>query len=156
MSRSVQFGAETTIEGQAGDFQFGRASTTLRAIITPRALLAIAIEASAGSSAGTVPVQGQFYLGGPATLRGYSGAVIAGEAFWRGRLELGNSFPAARITLFTDVGWAGPRDGFSHGKPLVGGGVGASLLDGLIRFDLSRGMRAPKGWRFDLYFDGRL
>jgi hypothetical protein len=34
--------------------------------------------------------------------------------------------------------------------------VGASLIDGLVRMDLSRALRAPTGWRFDLYFDGRL
>jgi hemolysin activation/secretion protein len=152
----VQFGAEAAFDILAGDFQYGRGSATLRAIVTPRALLAVAIEGSAGTSTGPVPIQGRFYLGGPPTLRGYSGAVTAGESYWRTRLEIGNSFPAARLTAFTDVGWAGRRDDFSHGKPLIGSGVGASFLDGLVRLDLSRGMRSPKGWRFDLYFDGRL
>jgi len=57
---------------------------------------------------------------------------------------------------FSDIGWAGPRDAFTRGRPLIGSGVGASLLDGLVRMDLSRALRAPTGWRFDLYFDGRL
>jgi hemolysin activation/secretion protein len=152
----VQFGAETTIDAVGGDFRYARGSTTLRAIVTPRALLAIAIEGSAGTSRGTIPVQGRFYLGGPATLRGYSGAVTSGDSYWRGRIEIGNSFPAARLMLFTDVGWAGLRKDFTRGKPLIGSGVGASFFDGLVRLDLSRGMRAPTGWRFDLYFDGRL
>ena len=82
--------------------------------------------------------------------------MIAGTAYWRGRLEVGNTFPAARLTAFTDVGWAGPRSAFSRGRPLIGSGVGASLLDGLVRMDLSRALRTPTGWRFDLYFDGRL
>jgi hemolysin activation/secretion protein len=119
-------------------------------------VLAIAVEASAGTSTGSVPVQGGFYLGGPATLRGYDGAVIAGSSFWRGRVEVGNTFPAARLTAFSDVGWAGPRGDIGHGKPLLGGGIGASLIDGLVRLDLSRAFRSPTGWRFDLYFDGRL
>lgn len=156
VSRTVQFGAETTADAVGGDFRYARGSTALRAIVTPRALLAIAVEGAAGTSTGSVPVQGRFYLGGPATLRGYPGAVISGDAYWRGRIEIGNAFPAARLTAFTDVGWAGPRNDFAHGKPLIGSGVGASFLDGLVRLDLSRGMRAPKGWRFDLYFDGRL
>ena len=69
---------------------------------------------------------------------------------------MGNTFPAVRITAFSDIGWAGPRADFSRGKPLIGAGVGASLIDGLVRMDLSRAMRSPTGWRFDLYFDGRL
>ncbi len=156
LSRSIQIGGETTLEAAGGDFSFGRGGATLRAIVTPRALLAVALEASAGTSTGDVPVQGRFYLGGPATLRGYSGAAIAGESYWRGRLEVGNSFPGARLTVFSDIGWAGPKSAFRTGKPLLGSGVGASFLDGLVRLDLSRAMRAPKGWRFDLYFDGRL
>jgi hypothetical protein len=81
---------------------------------------------------------------------------MAGPAFWSGRAEVANSFPAARLSAFTDFGWAGPKDAFSKGQPLIGGGVGASFLDGLIRMDLSHGFRGPKGWRFDLYFDGIL
>jgi hypothetical protein len=156
LSHTLQLGADITVEGATGDFDFGRASTTVRAIVTPRALLAVAIEASAGTSTGTVPVQGRFYLGGPATLRGYSGAVVAGDSYWRGRLEVGNAFPAVRLTAFSDIGWAGPRSAFGNGRPLIGSGVGASFFDGLVRMDVSRAMRTPTGWRFDLYFDGRL
>jgi hypothetical protein len=29
-------------------------------------------------------------------------------------------------------------------------GAGASLLDGLVRIDLSRGLRAPREWRLDM------
>jgi hypothetical protein len=155
LSRSVQLGGEATVEAAGGDYEFGRASATARAILTPGGL-AVAVEAGAGTSTGSVPVQGRFYLGGPATLRGYSGAVTAGEAFWRGRVEVANSFPGIRLAAFSDVGWAGSRSAFRSGKPLLSGGVGASILDGLIRLDLARGLRAPKGWRFDLYFDGRL
>jgi hypothetical protein len=156
LSRTLQVGGDVTIEGEGGDYSFGRGGMTARAIITPKEFLALAIEASAGTSAGTIPSQSLFYLGGPATLRGYDGAVTAGASYWRGRVEIGNTFPAVRITAFTDAGWAGPRDGFWNGRPLIGSGVGASLLDGLVRMDLSRALRAPKGWRFDLYFDGRL
>jgi hypothetical protein len=156
LSRSLQLGGETTIEAAGGDYRFGRGSATVRAIVTPTGPLALALEAAAGTSTGTVPDQSRFYLGGPATLRGYSGAVSAGEAYWRGRIEVANSFPGFRLAAFSDIGWAGSRSAFGTGKPLLGTGVGASILDGLIRLDLARGMRAPKGWRFDLYFDGRL
>jgi hypothetical protein len=156
LSRTLQFGGETTVDAAGGDYRFGRGSATVRAIVTPKAVLAFALEASAGTSTGTVPVQGRFYLGGPATLRGYAGAVTAGESYWRGRAEVGNSFPGVRLMAFSDIGWAGARSEFSRGTPLLSAGIGASLLDGLVRFDLARGLRAPKGWRFDLYFDGKL
>jgi hypothetical protein len=156
LSRTLQMGGEISLEAAAGDFEFGRGSATVRAIVTPRAMLAMAVEAAAGVTTGSVPLQSRFYLGGPATLRGYDGAVIAGASYWRGRVEVGNTFPAARLTAFSDIGWAGPRADFTRGKPLIGAGVGASLLDGLVRMDLARALRSPTGWRFDLYFDGRL
>lgn len=155
-SRTLRVGAETFVEGSGGDFEFGRASLTLRGLITPGGPISVALSGAAGTAVGTVPVQSLFFLGGPFSLRGYDGGVQRGDAFWSGRAEVANSFPAARLSAFTDVGWAGPRDGFWTGKPLIGVGVGASLLDGLVRFDLSRGLRAPRGWRFDLYFDGLL
>lgn len=156
LSRSFQVGGEATVEAAGGDYRFGRGSATVRGTFTPAGPLALAVEAAAGTSTGSVPVQGRFYLGGPATLRGYSGAATFGDAFWRGRVEVATSFPGLRVAVFSDVGWAGDRAGFRTGKPLIGSGVGASILDGLIRLDLARGMRAPTGWRFDLYFDGRL
>ncbi|HEV8600181.1 MAG TPA: ShlB/FhaC/HecB family hemolysin secretion/activation protein [Gemmatimonadales bacterium] len=156
VSRGLQLGAETTLEAATGDYRHGKGSATVRAIVTPRSVLAVALEASAGTSTGTVPLQSRFYLGGPATLRGYDGAVTAGTAYWRGRLEVGNAFPAVRLTAFSDIGWAGARADFGKGRALIGSGVGASFLDGLVRLDLARALRAPTGWRFDLYFDGRL
>jgi hypothetical protein len=156
LSRVLELGGETTLEAAAGDYRHAKGSATVRAIVTPKQVLALAFEASAGASTGSVPLQSRFYLGGPATLRGYDGAVTAGTAYWRGRVEVGNSFPAVRLMAFSDVGWAGARSEFGKGRALIGSGIGASFLDGLIRMDLARALRAPTGWRFDLYFDGRL
>ena len=156
LSRVLLIGGEMDLSGETGDYRFGRGSVTVNTNITPAGPLALGLEAAAGTSTGTVPVQSFFYLGGPATLRGYDGAAIAGPAFWRGRVELGNSFPAARVILFGDIGWAGPRPQFTTGRSLIGAGVGASFLDGLIRMDLGRALRGPIGYRFDVYLDGRL
>jgi hemolysin activation/secretion protein len=101
-------------------------------------------------------VQSRFYLGGGASLRGYPGGAAAGDAFWLARAELGNSFPAARLVGFVDIGWAGSRAEFGEGKGLAGIGVGASFLDGLVRIDLARGLSAPGGTRVEVYFDGML
>jgi len=156
VSRSVTLGGDLSFEGATGDFDFGKGSAGLRAYIAPGGPVAFAIGGSVGTSTGVVPVQSRYYLGGPASLRGYDGGVSSGPAYWSARVEVANSFPAARLTAFSDIGWAGPRDSFATGRPLIGGGIGASLLDGLVRLDLARGFREPRGWRFDLYFDGVL
>jgi hypothetical protein len=156
VSQGAWLGGDLAMDASTGDFRFGRGAVTVRAIVTPESGWALALEGAAGTSRGTLPAQSKFFLGGPATLRGYGGAAIQGDAFWRARAEVGNAFPAARLTVFSDAGWAGPRTGFSTGKPLLSAGVGASFLDGLIRLDLARALRSPTGWRFDIYFDGRL
>jgi hemolysin activation/secretion protein len=107
-------------------------------------------------SAGHVPVQSYWYLGGPGTLRGYGGNAASGDAFWRARLELANRWPAARVVLFADVGRAALRDRLSLARPLAGAGVGVSFLDGLVRLDVARALRTPTGWRVDFYTDAAL
>jgi hypothetical protein len=151
-----RWGTEVTLDGGAGTYGFARASTTLRLAtpLTPR--FAAALELAGGTSAGRVPMQSRWYLGGPNTLRGYGGGTQSGDAFWRVRAELANRLPAARVVLFADAGRAGPRDRLSLQRPLVGAGIGASFLDGLLRVDLTRAVRSPTGWRLDFYTDGAL
>ena len=72
------------------------------------------------------------------------------------RAELGTSVTAWRPVVFYDMGWAGARGDWRHpGRPLSGAGAGLSILDGLIRFDLSRGLYPERQWRFDTYFEAR-
>ncbi len=151
-----QWTAEVTLEGSVGTFRFGRASTTLRVAAPLGPRIAGAVELAGGMADGRVPVQSFWYLGGPGTLRGYGGNAMSGDAFWRARLELANRWPAARAVLFADVGRAGPRDHLSLARSLAGVGVGVSFLDGLLRLDLARAVRAPTGWRLDFYTDAAL
>ena len=145
-------------DGSLGTFRFAR--LTLRSGTTVRlpagGPFLGGLEAAAGTSAGTVPVQSLWYLGGPATLRGYDGLAAAGDAFWRGRVELADLLPFPRLALFSDAGWAGARPQFFRGRPLLSAGTGLSFLDGLVRADLARALRPPKGWRFDIYVDAIL
>lgn len=60
----------------------------------------------------------------------------------------------ARVRFRTIVGWAGPRGELRQSRPLAGWGVGASLLDGLIRMDVAWPLRDARGGRFYVYFDG--
>ena len=151
-----QWTADVTLDGGADTYRFGRASSTLRVTAPLGPRLVGGVELAGGMADGRVPVQSNWYLGGPGTLRGYGGNASSGDAFWRARLELANRWPGARVVLFADVGRAGPREQLSLAQPLAGVGVGASFLDGLLRLDLTRAIRSPTGWRLDFYTDAAL
>jgi hypothetical protein len=152
----ARFTVGTGLEGQTGTFGFGRGQAFARLGAPSLGRFALALEAAVGTTTGDVPVQGLWYLGGPSTVRGYEGALVGGEAFWRARAEVGTPLPGARMVLFSDAGWAGARDGWDWDPPLLSAGIGASFLDGLVRLDLSRALRTPTGWRVDLYLDAAL
>ncbi|HEU0015242.1 MAG TPA: BamA/TamA family outer membrane protein, partial [Longimicrobium sp.] len=150
-----RWSAGVTLDGQTGTFGFARPSAFARLGI-PLGAVVTSLEAAAGTSTGDVPVQGQWYIGGPQSVRGYPVALAGGDAFWRARGEIATPTPAARLTLFMDAGWVGGRDAFELDPMLVSAGIGASLMDGLIRLDLARGLREPRAWRLDLYLDAAL
>ena len=61
------------------------------------------------------------------------------------------------VSFFGDVGWAGLRGDYIADDLLYGIGVGGSVLDGLIRLDMSHGLPGPpKQFRIDLYVDALL
>ena len=151
-----QWTAAVSLDGNVGTYRFGRVSTTLRVAAPLGPRIAGAVALAGGMSDGVVPLQSDWYLGGPGTIRGYGGNAARGDAFWRARFEVANRWPAARVVLFTDVGRAGPRDHLSLVRPLTGVGIGASFIDGLIRFDVTRAVRSPTGWRLDFYTDAAL
>lgn len=143
-------------EAATGSFDFARAmfDATVSRGITKR--LDGAITVGAGSSAGEVPIQRLWYLGGSQTVRGQQAGTFIGDAFWMGRVEVGSSFVGARPVVFYDVGWAGDRRDFSDpGRPMSGAGVGASFMDGLVRFDVARGIFPSKKVRASLYVEAR-
>jgi hypothetical protein len=149
----VRWGARLSLDGAMGSHRFLRPGAVVNlSAPLPGGVLG-AFEAAAGSVVGEAPVQRNWFLGGSASLRGYHPLTLAGTAFWRTRLEVGTRFPAGRLILFSDLGWAGQREQFPGSDYLAGAGVGASLLDGLIRFDLARALRAPTGWRLSVATD---
>jgi hypothetical protein len=118
------------------------------------------VAAAAGTSAGDLPAQRSFYLGGLQTVRGQFarpiGAGRVGDAFWLTRTEIGPKSLALRPSVFYDLGWAGPRADFgSPGRPLSGAGAGLTLLDGLIRMDVARGLWPEQRWRWDMHLGSR-
>src|SRR5690349_130576 len=154
--KGARMGLDVSLDASVGRFAFARMAAAARAGVPLGAKLFGAIEAAAGTSEGPVPVQSLWYMGGPATQRGYGGAAAVGPSFWRGRAELANRMPAARLALFSDLAWAGRHNAFATSRPLVAAGVGASFLDGLVRIDLARALRAPKAWRLEIYSDAIL
>lgn len=117
----------------------------------------VALTLSGGTSAGPLPAQRRWYLGGAHTVRGQrADTAISGNAYWLGRLEYGGEVRVIRPIIFGDVGWVGNREAWRDvGRPMSGVGIGVSVLDGLIRGDLSRGLYPQRRFRFDLYLDAK-
>jgi hypothetical protein len=152
--RGWQAGVELALRGEVGDYGFGTASLTLRSVVPLGQKFRMAFEAAGGSAWGNVPVQRLWYLGGSRSLRGYEGSSAVGRDFTRARVELARVFPIASVTVFGDAGWAGAWEDYREEDALYSVGVGGSLLDGLVRMDIARALRAPTGWRLELYVDG--
>jgi hypothetical protein len=119
---------------------------------------AVSLTVAGGTSAGILPIQRNWFLGGTQTVRGLRPGTAAGNAFWMARAEGGYGFEAVRPVIFGDIGWAGDRAKWQEiGTPLAGVGAGISILDGLLRFDVARGLQPSdqRGWRVETYLEGR-
>ena len=115
-----------------------------------------AITLAAGSSVGVMPTQRFWYLGGTQTVRGQRPGLEVGNAFWLGRAEVAQGVGIVRPVVFADFGWAGDRNSWKKiGLPMSGAGAGISMMDGLIRFDVARGINPERNWRVDTYIEAR-
>ncbi len=152
----AQGGLEILLQSAEGDFSWIRARTIGRLALTPAPGLRAAFEIGGGLTWGTVPMQRNWFLGGPGTLRGYPGASAVGPSYLRGRAELARDWGTTRLALFSDWGWAGQRfsNVFEEGLPSIGAGF--SALDGLIRLDIAGALRSPTRWRLEFHFDSIL
>jgi hypothetical protein len=153
--RGARLTSVTRVEAATGTFEYARGS--LEATLSrPVGRFATALTGSIGSSAGRVPFQRGFAVGGLRTVRGQLPGTQMGNAFWFSRAEVGTRAGAFRPVAFFDVGWAGSRKTFGQIQPQRGAGFGFGALDGLLRFDVARGLYPAKGWRLDLYLDAPL
>ena len=116
----------------------------------------LGVRLSTGTVMGDPPPQRLFLVGGSHSLRGFPGGAGSGEAFWAARFELANDLPGLRASVFYDLAWAGAREAYRSGAPLGGVGLGVSLVDGLLRADLARGVLRGDRWRAHFYIDGVL
>ncbi|MGQ0712090.1 MAG: hypothetical protein ACT4PJ_00005 [Gemmatimonadaceae bacterium] len=152
--RAVRLNGALRLEAATGDLEFGRAAMDATVIRNLAAGLAGALTVSGGTTTGDVPAQRLWYLGGTHTVRGHPIGTNAGDAYWFGRAELSTDRVAFRPVVFFDGGWAGSREDWSHpGKPMLGAGLGWSVLEGFVRFDLAKGIRPNRGVRASLYLD---
>ena len=160
-----QYGAELFVQGGTAwpdgggeRAEWGRASLLLRTAL-PFTLgdgwrWRAGLEAEAGQAWGDVPPQRRFFLGSSSTLRGYGPSTLVGDAVGRVRAELARVLPVASVTLFADAGWTGAElESLDADDALISVGLGVSVLDGLVRLDVARGLRAPRDTRVDLYLD---
>src|SRR5690606_15813510 len=103
-----RMGLEGRLRAETGTFAFTQPSAAAFATFPLPADLLAGLELGAGTSFGDVPLQRRWHLGGTSTVRGCRPEDrISGNPFWRARAELGTDFPAARLVLFSDAGWAG-------------------------------------------------
>lgn len=146
----------TRAEAATGTYEYARGSleTTVSHGLGRRA--SVALTGAAGSSAGRLPIQRTWYLGGLRTVRGQFPGTQSGNAFWYGRAELGTRQGFARPVAFYDLGWAGSRKSFGEGMTQRGAGFGFGFLDGLLRVDFARGLNPSKRWRTDIYLGAPL
>ena len=165
---AARWGAALDLTTETGSYTFVRPGLTVRGTIPlPWSLLG-ALEVGGGTTlapdsedaegggngdGNVVPRQALWALGGPATLRGFAGGEVFGRDYVRSRLEMATALPAARIAIFSDVGWAGRFDDFSDRDIAASVGAGASVLDGLLRVDVARTIQPVERWRLELYID---
>ena len=152
--QALRLSGALRIEGAIGDLEYGRGALDVTMTRTLPWRLAGALTMSGGTTAGDVPTQRLWYLGGTHTMRGQAIGTNEGDAYWLGRAELSTDRLAFRPVLFFDAGWAGSRDDWAHpGQPMLGAGLGWSVLEGLIRFDIAKGIRPDRTVKALLYLD---
>ncbi|HEX7018380.1 MAG TPA: ShlB/FhaC/HecB family hemolysin secretion/activation protein [Gemmatimonadaceae bacterium] len=148
--------SDLRLEAAASDSSYARGALDLTASHGLGALVA-AVTTSGGSSAGALPPQRRWFLGGVQTVRGQRpDTAQSGNAYWLARAELGTNNTAVRPTVFGDLGWVGNRRTISDiGRPMSGVGAGLSFLEGLVRVDLARGLYPRREWRFNTSVEAR-
>ena len=118
--------------------------------------LGLTVRLKAGVATAPTLSQAFFRLGGLNTIRGFEYGVLRAPAFWAAQVDITPFGGRVRPVAFLDAGQAARVSRLFSSTALVGGGIGLSLFQGLIRFDLSRPI-SPSGSdkvRFDLMIQG--
>jgi hypothetical protein len=129
-----------------------RLSAELRQRIGSKRGVSVTVRTGIASDS-TIP-QALFRTGGLRSVRGFDYGTRRGQAFWSVQTDYTWSDNwGFRPVVFLDAGQASrPADLFNQ-EPLVGAGIGASVLRGLLRFDLSVPVTGDEHpLRFDIGF----
>lgn len=136
-----------------GTWAYRTLSATAHVAVPLGAGVSVGGEAGAGAAWGDVPRQRRYRVGGPATLRGYDPGALEGTSGAWARGELSRDVRFGRVRVFADAAWAGERGSFRAREALASVGVGAALVDGVLRADAAWGVRSPRGFRLELVLD---
>ena len=161
-----RFAFDSRAELGGGDWLYQRGAIDVvmsRHVVGP---FAASVSVGGGAAFGEVPAQRFFYLGGLHTVRGQSpgtppdrGVIpgsVGGTAYWLTRSEVAYGGAGFRIAAFYDAGWTGAkREWQKPGRPMSGTGIGFSMLDGLLRLDIARGIYPAVQWRTDFSVEAR-
>jgi hypothetical protein len=141
------------LEGAGGETAYGRARGSVGVTVPLAPGWDAAAEVGAGGSLGDLPHQRRFFPGGSAGYRGARVGELDGSSFWLGRTEIGRGLPAARVVAFADALRVMEDGDRIAGSSEVAVGLGASVLDGLLRVDVARQVTGGGHWRFLFYLD---
>ncbi len=148
----LALGVELGSGANAYDYAQPRARLEGRIDLVSRA--AIAFAARTGWTAGDVPAQRWWRVGGLDSLRGFAHGERQGDSFWSARVEASPRRRAITPVVFADLGWAGSTEDWPGSDILWSVGLGASLLWGIFRADLVF-PEVEDVW-LELYFGGAL
>jgi hypothetical protein len=112
----------------------------------------VTLRVKAGIATSPTLQQSQFRLGGLATVRGFEYGARRGQAFWAAQLDVSPLKGRLKPVAFVDAGQAARPDDLFSSKALAGAGVGLSIFNGALRFDLSHPLTPDTGGkvRFDI------
>lgn len=149
--------SDLRLEAATGDSTYGRAALDVTLSHGFAKRLTAALTVAGGTSVGQLPPQRRWFLGGAQTIRGQTpDTTYSGNAFWMTRFETGLDRSAYKLLAFGDLGWVGDRSKFTEpGRPMTGVGVGYSILNGLLRFDVARGLYPREQTRVSAYVQSR-
>jgi hypothetical protein len=154
--RGLRLSTDLRAEAAVGTFDYTRGALDVGASRYLFRNVALSVTGGAGTSGGTLSPQREWQMGGTHTVRGFAPGTLSGNSYWLARAELGLGGSVLRPLVFYDAGWAGPRDEWSASSGnLRGAGAGLSFMEGLVRFDLARGVDPKTVWRGHLYVEAR-
>ena len=139
------------VDGSVGTFDYARAHGSAIAE-SWFGSVGITAEIAGGWTAGSVPLQGLYLIGGPGSVSGYEPGQAAGERFGLGRFEVALGGRGRALALFGHAGWASSAPigrGVESGR-ISSVGSALVILGGAFRLEVTRALNRHREWRLGL------